>query len=228
MADLRIWNKTLTIDEVNQDYNKPLAGNEANLQLYYNFNAFAQTINNVVGNGKNGGSLLPAATWSTVHSYEVLAQKPTLLAISNSVVTWAAEGVSWDVEVRSKADNSLLKSETVAEKSFSLAGIPTGFVVKIRTFNNGVYSDWATIQDETTGIASPTKNGISIRNVDDRICVANGNGGTLYIYDIGGRLLAQYKLSSEMEYINSSFLKNGTYMCQLRKDNAVVLAKILK
>jgi hypothetical protein len=228
MADIRIWNKTRTIDEINQDYNKLLEGDEANLQLYYNFNSFAQTINNVVGNGKNAGSLLPAATWSTVHSYEVLAQKPTLLAISNSVLTWVAEGVNWDVEVRSKADNSLLKSETVTEKSFPLAGIPTGCFLKIRTFNNGVYSSWATIQDETTSVLSSTQSKMSITSLGDRICVTKGNGGILCIYDIGGRLLAQYELSSETEYINSSFLKNGTYICRLRKDNGVVSAKILK
>jgi alpha-L-fucosidase 2 len=147
LADIRIWNKTRTIDEIKQNYNKPLVGNEANLQLYYNFNNFTQTINNVVNNGKNTGNLLPAATWNTVHSYEVLAQMPTLLSIANGTLTWTADGTSWDVEVRSKTDNSLLKSGTVTEKSFSLAGIKDGFIVRIRTFNNGVYSGWATTQD---------------------------------------------------------------------------------
>lgn len=147
MADIRIWNCARTIDEINQNYNKPLVGNEPNLQIYYNFGSFTQAINNVVNNGKNTGYLLPSATWNTVHSYEVLAQKPTFLTIANDAVTWTAEGVSWKVEVRSKTDNSLLRSGTVTQKSFSLAGIPAGFIVKIRTFNNGVYSDWATTQD---------------------------------------------------------------------------------
>ena len=36
--EVRFWNKALTADEISKNWNKPLAGNEAGLKLYYNFN----------------------------------------------------------------------------------------------------------------------------------------------------------------------------------------------
>lgn len=228
MADIRIWNKARTIDEIAENYNKPLVGTENNLQIYYNFSSFAQTITNVVNNGKNDGSLLPSNTWSDVHSYEVLAQKPTSLTIANNAVTWTAEGKSWDVEVLSKTDNSLLKSGTVTNKSFSFEGISAGFILKIRTFNNGVYSDWAISQDETMGISSSKQDKTEISLFADQILISNGKAATLCIYDIGGQLVARYKLNHETEYVNSSFLKKGIYICQVRKENKITSLKLLK
>jgi len=72
---------------------------------------------------------------------EVWAQKPAKLAIANNYLTWDAEGESWDIEVRS-ADGSVLKSETITQKSYSLAGLPENSVVYVRTMNNGFYSGW--------------------------------------------------------------------------------------
>lgn len=227
MADIRIWNTARTIDEISGNYNKPLTGTETGLQVYYNFGSFAQTIANAVNNGKNTGSLLPTATWSDFHSYEVLAQKPTSLTIANDEVTWAAEGVSWDVEVRSSADNLLLRSGTVTSKSFSLAGLSPGFVVKIRTLNNGVYSDWATI-NYLTAVSSPQLNQVTVSPFNDRIKVTNGASATLSIYDIEGRSVAEFKLSQDIEYIDASFLRNGLYICQIRKENFSVTSKLLK
>lgn len=227
MADIRIWNNARTIDEIAENYNKPLTGTETGLQVYYNFGSFAQAITNAVNNGNNTGSLLPTATWSDFHSYEVLAQKPTSLTIANDEVTWTAEGVSWDVEVRSGADNLLLKSGTVTSKSFSLAGLLPGFVVKIRTLNNGVYSDWATY-NYLTAVFSPELSKVTVSSFNDGIKVTNGASATLSIYDIEGRFVAEFKLSQDIENIDASFLRKGLYICQIRKENFSVTSKLIK
>ncbi|HEY6914798.1 MAG TPA: T9SS type A sorting domain-containing protein, partial [Paludibacter sp.] len=161
------------------------------------------------------------------HSYEVLAQKPTSLAIANNEVTWTAEGVSWDVEVRSSANNSLLRSGTVTNKSFSLADLSSGFVVKIRTLNNGVYSDWATY-NYLTAVSSPELSKVTISSFNDRITVTNGASATLSIYDIEGRSIAEFKLSLDIENIDASFLRKGLYICQIRKENFSVTSKLIK
>lgn len=227
MADIRIWNTARTIDEIAENYNKPLTGTKTGLQVYYNFGNFAQTIANAVNAVNNTGSLLPTATWSDFHNFEVLAQKPTSLAIANDEVTWTAEGVSWDVEVRSNSDNSLLRSGTVNSKSFSLAGLSPGYIVKIRTFNNGVYSDWA-IYNYLTAVSSPELSQVTVSSFNDRIKVTNGASATLSIYDIEGRFVAEFKLSQDIEYIDASFLRKGLYICQIRKENFSVTSKLIK
>ena len=145
LADIRIWNATRTAEEIKANYNKVLKGDETGLYVYYTFADFKQTITNDASPGRNNGTLraLSGSTWSNVHIYEVLAQKPYYLNIANDAITWEAEGESWEVEMLSRADNSVLKTEMVTEKSFSLAGLPKGLIIKVRTYNKGFYSAWA-------------------------------------------------------------------------------------
>ncbi|MFT3751562.1 MAG: SGNH/GDSL hydrolase family protein [Paludibacter sp.] len=75
------------------------------------------------------------------------AQKPTKIIIENDNLKWTAEGEYWEVQVRSKIDNSVLRSETVTEKSFSLVGLEPNSIVYVRTVNNGFYSGWAFMSD---------------------------------------------------------------------------------
>jgi len=84
---------------------------------------------------------------SGLHKYqtfddEVWAQRPVKLAIADNNLTWEAEGESWDIEVRSD-DGSVLKSETITQKSYSLEGLDPSSIVYVRTMNNGFYSGWA-------------------------------------------------------------------------------------
>lgn len=113
LTDFRVWNKVRSIDDIRADYKEVLTGTEPGLQKYYTFDD------------------------------EVFAQKPVKLAIQNDHLTWTAEGESWEVEVRSLIDNSVLKSETIYEKSYSLVGLAPNSIVYVRTFNNGFYSGWA-------------------------------------------------------------------------------------
>ncbi len=113
LADFRVWNTTRSIDDIKGNHKKVLTGTETGLQKYYTFDD------------------------------EIFAQKPVKFAIENDHLTWIAEGESWEVEVRSQTDNSVLKSEVVAEKSYSLVGLPPNSVVYVRTINNGFYSGWA-------------------------------------------------------------------------------------
>ncbi|MBW1918498.1 MAG: hypothetical protein JRI57_10840 [Deltaproteobacteria bacterium] len=51
LDELRIWNRALTEAEIKANMNKPLVGNEAGLQAYYNFD---QTTKDLTGHGNNG------------------------------------------------------------------------------------------------------------------------------------------------------------------------------
>ena len=113
LADFRVWNIVRSIDDIKADYKKVLTGTESGLQKYYTFDN------------------------------EVFAQKPVKLSIVNDSLKWTAEGEYWEVEVRSQTDNSVLKSETVTKKSYSLAGLAPNSIVYVRTVNNGFYSGWA-------------------------------------------------------------------------------------
>jgi len=117
LADFRVWNIARNIDEIKADYKKVLEGTETGLQKYYTFDD------------------------------EVFAQKPTKLTIENDNLKWTAEGEYWEVEVRTKTDNSVLRSETVTERSFSLVGLEPNSIVYVRTVNNGFYSGWAFMSD---------------------------------------------------------------------------------
>lgn len=112
IADFRVWNTARSIDDIKENYKKVLTGTETGLQKYYTFDD------------------------------EVFAQKPVKLAVVNDSLTWTAEGESWEVEVRSQTDNSVLKKDTVTERSYSLSGLAPNSVVYVRTFNNGFYSGW--------------------------------------------------------------------------------------
>ncbi len=143
IADIRVWNTARTGEQIRENNNTILNGHENGLYLYYKFGSLNQTILNAGSRGGEG-YLLPGSTWSEVHDYEILSQKPSRLTITDELLTWEGQGDSWDVEVRSKTDDSVLKSETVTEKSFSLEGITDPYVIYVRTLNNGFYSGWTT------------------------------------------------------------------------------------
>jgi hypothetical protein len=78
------------------------------------------------------------------------------------------------------------------------------------------------------GISSSKQDNTSISLFADQIRISNGSAATLCIYDIGGQLVAQYKLKHETEYVSSSFLKKGIYICLVRKENRITSLKLLK
>lgn len=112
LADVRVWNVARSAEEIKANYKKVQSEKEPGLKKYQTFND------------------------------EVFAQRPIKLAIADNTLTWEAEGESWDIEVRSSVDNSVLKSETITQKSYSLAGLEPNSVVYVRTMNNGFYSGW--------------------------------------------------------------------------------------
>lgn len=113
MADVRVWNTARSTEEIKANYKKVQSEKEGGLKKYLTF------------------------------SDELFAQRPVKLAIADNILTWEAEGESWDVEVRSSTDNFVLKSETITQKSYSLIGLDENAVVYVRTINKGFYSGWA-------------------------------------------------------------------------------------
>ncbi|NDW10712.1 GDSL-type esterase/lipase family protein [Dysgonomonas sp. 520] len=113
LADVRVWNTVRTKENIKDNYKKVQSEKEPGLQKYYTFED------------------------------EVFAQRPVKLAIADNKLTWEAEGESWDIEVRSSVDNSVVRTANVTEKSYSLAGLDPNDVVYVRTINNGFYSGWA-------------------------------------------------------------------------------------
>lgn len=113
LADVRVWNTVRTEQNVKDNYKKVMPDKEPGLQVYQTFED------------------------------EIFAQKPVKFVIANNILTWTAEGESWDIEVRSHVDNSVIKTATVTEKSYSLAGLDPNDVVYVKTMNNGFYSGWA-------------------------------------------------------------------------------------
>jgi len=113
LADVRVWNTVRSEENIKDNYKKVQSEKEPGLQKYYTFDD------------------------------EVFAQKPVKFAIANNYLTWEAEGESWDIEVRSHIDNSVLQTANVTQKSYSLAGLDPNDIVYVRTINNGFYSGWA-------------------------------------------------------------------------------------
>ncbi|MFV0468204.1 MAG: GDSL-type esterase/lipase family protein [Dysgonomonas sp.] len=113
LADVRVWNTVRTEQNIKDNYKKVMPEKEAGLQKYQTFDD------------------------------EVFAQRPVKLAIANDMLTWEAEGESWDIEVHSHIDNSILKTANVTERSYPLTGLDPDDIVYVRTINNGFYSGWA-------------------------------------------------------------------------------------
>lgn len=219
MADIRVWNTARSAEQIAENYNQRLKGTETGLYVYYNFDNFDQTIINVANSGTNNGSLLPAATWTSVHSYEVLSRKPVNLAISNNQLTWDAQGTSWVVEFVEKNSQTVLLSNVVENTSFALQNLelPTNseYFIRVRTFNNNVYSDWASIDVNTTGIAEVQSYKMTVSFEGNLLVVHSEISQPFNLYAIDGRLVRSVNLIAGRNEING--LAKGLYLAEKQK-----------
>ncbi len=113
LADVRVWNVARSATEIVENYKTYQSNSNPGLQKYYTF------------------------------SDEVFAQKPHKFIVENDLLTWSAQGESWEVEVRDESNFTVLQSEIVTERSYSLAELPPNCVVYVRTISNGFFSDWS-------------------------------------------------------------------------------------
>jgi predicted phage tail protein len=219
MADIRVWNTARSAEQIAENYNQRLKGTETGLYVYYNFDNFDQTIINVANSGTNNGSLLPSATWTAVHTCEVLSRKPLNLAIANNKLTWEAEGESWLVEFVEKSTETVLLSEVAENASFSLQDLdlPAGseYFIRVRTFNNNVYSDWASMNVNTTGLAGVQPYKMTISFEDNILVVHSQITQPFNLFAIDGRLVRSVNLIAGRNEING--LAKGLYIINKQK-----------
>ncbi|MDD3194299.1 MAG: LamG domain-containing protein [Paludibacter sp.] len=218
MADIRVWNVARSASEIAENYNQRLKGNETGLNVYYNFDNFDQTIINAANPGTNNGSLLPATTWTTMHSSEVLSGIPLNLAIVNNMLTWEATGDSWMVECVEKTSGNILLSEQVVTTSYSLENInlPYGaaYFIRVRTFNNQVYSDWATIDVSTTGLTG-AQTDVKLSFEGDLLVVNSDVARSFNFFAVDGRLVRSVNLIPGRNEISG--LARGFYLAEKQK-----------
>lgn len=218
MADIRVWNVARSATEIAENYNQRLKGNETGLYIYYNFDNFDQTVMNVANPGTNNGSLLPAATWTTMHSYEVLSGKPVNLAIASNMLTWEATGESWMVEFVEKTSENILLSEQVETTAFSLENLnlPDGadYFIRVRTFSNNVYSDWASIDMNTTGLAG-VQSDVKVSFDGDLLVVTSDIARPFNLFAVDGRLIRSVNLIAGRNEIRG--LARGFYLAEKQK-----------
>lgn len=218
MADIRIWTTARTAEEIAENYAQRLKGNEDGLYLYYNFDVFDQTIINVANPGTNNGSLLPTATWNAMHSLEVLAQKPVSLALEDGLFTWVADGELWEVAVVEKITDNILYSDFVDETTFSLdnyKGAGEDYYLQVRTFNNNVYSDWATFNKDNSGVKTPQENGLKIYQNDDKLVIVSDANREVNLFAVDGRLVRTINLTIGENNISKP--EKGVYIVDRNK-----------
>ncbi len=220
MSDIRIWNTSRTDAEIKANYNKPLTGTEPGLYIYYNFNAFHQIVDNIAAPERNAGTLQPTTNWDAFHGYEVLAGKPVNIVLADNIISWEAEGQSWDIELVSKEDETLLKSATVNEKSFSVDDLAEEieYYIHIRTLNNGFYSGWVNFdafpEDEPSGL-NPPVNKFDIYSAGKQLIIHSDIDSIIHMYSVTGQLIRNINICAGINYIDN--LSPGVYLINNQK-----------
>ncbi|MFV0468201.1 MAG: LamG-like jellyroll fold domain-containing protein [Dysgonomonas sp.] len=218
MAEIRIWNVARTGDEIEANYNKRLTGTEEGLFLYYNFDNFDQIITNVAHPGTNNGSLSPAATWNTVHSYEVLSAIPSNVVMNGNAVSWSGNAESFEIEIIEAGSDDVVKTDVVTGNSYSLAdlGLDTDktYYAKVRAKNTFFYSDWA-ISGSNSGIWNSTSDGFSIHATSNSIVVSSKVSRRLNVFSIEGRLIRSVDLKEGENVIDN--ISKGIYLVDNQK-----------
>lgn len=222
MADFRIWNVARTREEIEENYNKRLTGNEEGLYVYYNFDNFDQTVINVANPGTNNGSLLPAATWRDVHSFEVLSAIPTDLSIAEKTLTWNGEADSFEIEIVEKESGDIVYVDEVEENTYSLADLDLDnnkkYDVKVRAKTSFFYSDWASIASngsEGTGIITESNDGFYTYSREGALIIHSDFPFSANLFSIDGRLVQSLNLQTGQTIIDG--LYKGVYLINKQK-----------
>lgn len=154
IADFRIWSIGRTDAEIKANYNKNLEGtyeNNPGLYLNYRFNTYERGfINNANPTvATNKGWCNPSTNWNTYYTRETLSSYPENVSLSNGLLQWNTSAGAWEVAVFKADDNTNVFTDTIATDSISLRdiaelGVGLSYYTKVRTQNNGFYSNWVT------------------------------------------------------------------------------------
>jgi glycerophosphoryl diester phosphodiesterase len=167
IADFRIWSTPRTAAEISANYNKHLEGTHSGLYLNYAFDGDRRDIKSYASDPtgeKNTGWLNPEANWGNYFGYEVLAQTPanlTLTQIAEAAFTAAWQGTAdaWEVELKNVTTNAVIGTEPAIGNSKSFTGLDAGSIYEVRVrAKNFVYSGWtsaASITLETFTSTAP-------------------------------------------------------------------------
>lgn len=222
MADFRVWNVARSEEEIADNYNQRLTGNEDGLYIYYNFDNFDQTVINVANPGTNNGSLLPSATWRNVHSYEILSAVPTDLSITEKTLTWNGEADSFGIEIVEKESGDVVITDAVEENTYSLAdlGLENNkkYDVKVRAKTTLFYSAWASIiseGSEGTGIINEVNDGFYTYSRNGALIIHSDFHHPVNIFSIDGRLVRSINLETGETTVDG--LSKGIYLVNKRK-----------
>jgi len=220
MADIRVWTVARTAEDIAENYNKRLKGDETGLYIYYNFDNFDKTILNVANPGTNNGSLLPDATWSAVHSYEVLSEIPVNLSIGNNMFTWDGTGDSYEIEISEKETENIVNTGTSIVNSYSLSGLGLStsleYNLKVRAKKNQFYSDWASINlNGPSAVSNPNETRLTIYTENNSIIVNSVENQTINVLAYDGRIVRTVELNVGKTTISG--LSKGLYIIDRQK-----------
>lgn len=228
MADFRIWSVGRTDEQIKENYNKNLVGdNLSNYGLYLNYK-FDNYERNFVNNANptvatNSGWYNPATDWNTYYTQETLSAYPRNLAIAEGVMSWDATDGEFEVVVFNEEDTQVA-STSVDVNSISLSTISglsenTNYYAKVRTLNNGFYSGWVTSDNFTvtktaTGI-DMLGNTFTVVSKANELIINSDSPRTMNLRAIDGRTVRVVNVS-EGETVVSG-LSAGIYLLDNQK-----------
>lgn len=218
LSEIRIWNKARTAEEIAENYNQRLDSNtEEGLYIYYSFDEFEEVVQNLASPGRNDGTLKPADTWNTVHSFEVLSAMPTALTVTGNNVTWQGTADSFDVEVIEKESGEVAQSEEVTTNSYTLTGLDETkkYYVKVRAKTDVFYSAWASSNATESGLNTPNVGKLGIVSAEGSLIITSDAIRSLNIFAIDGRVVRTVELTHGRNVVSD--LAKGVYLIENQK-----------
>ena len=114
IADVRIWKKARTAQEIKADFNKNLTINNADLVVNYKFQSYDRQIANSAGTANNA-LCNPEQNWTNYYGQEILAQAPTDISVNQNTIGWNSKNtLVADTEIK---DNYIVNIEPEREKN---------------------------------------------------------------------------------------------------------------
>ncbi|MCE5332193.1 MAG: T9SS type A sorting domain-containing protein [Bacteroidales bacterium] len=154
LADLRIWSVARSAQQIKDNYNKHIEGSVTGLFINYKFLTYERGIINDANPlvTTNKGWCNPSTNWSTYYATESLSVYARNLSLSNGLLQWNTSAGAWEVAVFKVDDNTNVFTDTIATNSISLRdiaelGVGLSYYTKVRTQNNGFYSNWVTTEN---------------------------------------------------------------------------------
>jgi hypothetical protein len=223
IADFRIWKTPRTAEEISANYNKHLEGANNDLYLNYALDGYRRDLKSYADDPageKNTGYLNPEANWENYYQYEILAQAPANLTLTQDgtaaafTAEWLGTADAWEVELKNVTANTV-SSTLTTDNSKSFTGLDASATYEVRARGkNFVYSGWSlpqSIELGGTAIEEVIKaNGYIYfdKNTNTLSITGLKAGEKVRVFDQQGRLC----LESTGSQLNLSVLSNGLYI----------------